>query len=91
MFNEGLLEEVKYLETLTPSRNARQAIGYKEFLPYFDGTITLEEVKEQIKKNTRKFAKRQYTFFRHQLPVKFFDKKDVIEIDNYIKEWYENE
>ena len=91
MFNEGLLEEVKYLETLNPSRNARQAIGYKEFLPYFDGTITLEEVKEQIKKNTRKFAKRQYTFFRHQLPVKFFDKNDVIEIDNYIKEWYENE
>ena len=91
MFEEGLVDEVKYLETLNPSRNARQAIGYKEFLPYFDGQITLDEVKEQIKKNTRKFAKRQFTFFRHQLPVKFFDKKDVDEIDEYIRGWYEHE
>ena len=91
MFEEGLLDEVTHLETLNPSRNARQAIGYKEFIPYFNHEISLEEVKEQIKKNTRKFAKRQFTFFRHQLPVKFFDKKDVEDIDKYISTWYSHE
>ena len=88
MFEEGLVEEVTRLEKLNPSRNARQAIGYKEFIPYFNNEITLDEVKEQIKKNTRKFAKRQFTFFRHQLPVHFFEKTDEDEINECIKGWY---
>lgn len=88
MFDEGLLEEVINIQKLNPSRNASCAIGYKEFLPYFNHEITLEEVKEAIKKNTRNFAKRQYTYFRHQLPVKFFDKKDEEQINKCIKEWY---
>ena len=88
MFEEGLLEEVTSLEKQNPSRNARQAIGYKEFIPYFNNEITLDEVKEQIKRNTRKFAKRQFTFFRHQLPVNFFDKKEEEVINKCIGDWY---
>lgn len=49
------------------------AIGYKEFYPYFEQEITLEEAIDNIKKNTRHFAKRQVTFFRNQLKLKMLD------------------
>lgn len=73
MFAEGLLEEVNDLkkEYLT-SRAFQTAIGYKEFIPYFRNKDTLEDVKENIRKNCRHYAKRQYTFFNHQLEIKWF-------------------
>lgn len=74
MFDEGLIDEVNHLaSTYKMSKTASGAIGYKEFLPYFSGEITLDEVREKIQQNTRQYAKRQLTFFRNQLDVKWFD------------------
>jgi len=63
MMNEGLLEEVK---TLIPYKhlNALQTVGYKELFMYFEDQCTLEFAISEIKKNTRRFAKRQLTWFR---------------------------
>ena len=47
-------------------------IGYKELFSYFDGTLSLEEAIALIQKNSRHYAKRQYTFFRHQFEVHWF-------------------
>jgi len=66
MFSQGLVDEVKFLLDMG-YRNfltSSQAIGYKELIPYFDGKISLEEAKEDIIKNTKKFAKRQIRTFR---------------------------
>lgn len=70
MFEDGLLDEVTRLYEcgITPN-----AIGYKEFLPYFSKEVSLEEVKETIKKNTRHLAKRQITWFKNQLQTNFYD------------------
>ncbi|MCF0116925.1 MAG: tRNA (adenosine(37)-N6)-dimethylallyltransferase MiaA [Bacilli bacterium] len=85
MFEQGLLQEVQSLhEKYDFSLHAFQGIGYKEFNGYFNNQLTLEETKELIKKNTRNYAKRQFTFFRHQLPVQWF--KDKEEAFNYVQE-----
>lgn len=82
MFDEGLLDEVKYLtSTYKMSKTASGAIGYKEFLPYFEGNIGLDEVKQKIQQNSRQYAKRQLTFFRNQLDVKWFDIEKMDEED----------
>lgn len=74
MFQDGLLEEVEKVKDYFPVSKALQTgIGYKEFLPYFQGECTLDEVKEEIKKNSRHYAKRQFTFFRNQFPVMWFE------------------
>lgn len=68
MLAEGLEDEVKELKEkgLTRSSTAGQGIGYKEMLSYLDGECTLSEAAEQIKINTRHFAKRQLTWFRRE-------------------------
>jgi len=85
MFEEGLADEVKMLIDLGYKKflTARQAIGYKELIPYFEGEITLEEAKNQIIKNTKDFAKRQRRTFRS----KFLTRKNWYRanIDNYTK------
>lgn len=73
MFEEGLVEEVERLwKDNVFQLQSMQAIGYKEFEPYYLRQLTLEEVKENIKKNTRKLAKRQYTFFNNQFDIKYY-------------------
>lgn len=69
MMEQGLLEEVKGLldKGYTPELVSMQGIGYKEFIPYFNGECTLEEAVIQLKTNTRRFAKRQLTWFRRQI------------------------
>ena len=69
MMQEGLLEEVKGLldKGYTPDLVSMQGIGYKEFVPYFNGECTLDEAVTQLKTNTRRFAKRQLTWFRRQI------------------------
>ena len=69
MMQEGLLEEVKGLldKGYTPDLVSMQGIGYKEFISYFNGECTLEEAVTQLKTNTRRFAKRQLTWFRRQI------------------------
>ena len=67
MMEQGLLEEVRRLykeELLRAKTVAGQAIGYKEFLPYLAGECTLDGVAEEIKGATRRYARRQLTWFR---------------------------
>ena len=64
MIEDGLLEEAKALRGLPLSDTALQAIGYKELNPYLDGTATLEACLDKLKMETRRYAKRQLTWFR---------------------------
>ena len=72
MMNEGLLEEA---QTLYPNKqlNALQTVGYRELFDYFDGKTTLDFAIEQIKMNTRRFAKRQITWFKRTENVSWFN------------------
>lgn len=92
MFQSGLLTEVKsFYDQGIHSKALETGIGYKELYQYFDNKITLDEAKELIKKNSRHYAKRQYTFFNHQLDVKWFNtnyedfSKTINEVEDYIK------
>ncbi|MCA1920364.1 MAG: tRNA (adenosine(37)-N6)-dimethylallyltransferase MiaA [Flavobacterium piscis] len=85
MMNEGLLEEAK---NLYPNKalNALQTVGYRELFTYFDGDFTLPFAIEEIKKNTRRFSKRQLTWFKRNEVTKWFDyATDRKEIINYIE------
>jgi len=89
MVNEGLVDEVKTLYNQNiRSKAIMTGIGYKELYKYFDNEISLEESIELIKKNSRNFAKRQYTFYNHQMDVKWFD-VDFDCFDNTVLEVYE--
>ena len=77
MFEKGLIDEVKgLLNKYQLSNTAKAAIGYKEVIDYLDNKCTLEECKELIKKRSRNYAKRQVTFFKHQLPCKEYASKE---------------
>lgn len=91
MLSEGLLEEVKYFyDRKVYTKPLINGIGYKELYKYFAKEETLEEVVNKIKQNSRRYAKRQYTFFNNQLPVIWFDVnfnnfgKTVDEVYKYI-------
>lgn len=74
MFDSGLVEEVRdLLKKYKFSVTAKEAIGYKEVMSYFDGELSLEECKELIKKRSRNYAKRQVTFFKHQFNCETFN------------------
>lgn len=86
MLENGLLKEVESLkEYYKTSRILNSGIGYKEFNDYLFNNKSLEEVIEQIKKESRHFAKRQYTFFNHQFNTKWFD-VDFNNFNNTINE-----
>ena len=72
MIEKGLVEEAKKLYEHR-NLNALQTVGYKELFSYFDEHITKEFALEEIKKNTRRFAKRQLTWFRKDLDINWFD------------------
>ena len=79
MFDNGLVDEVKgLLNKYDLSLTAKAAIGYKEVIDYLECKCTLEECKELIKKRTRNYAKRQVTFFKHQLPCEEFSSKEEL-------------
>lgn len=91
MLKQGLLLEAKQVyDTQVRTKAVMTPIGYKELFPYFDGVESLDCCVEKIKQNSRKYAKRQYTWFRHQLPVIWFDvcfedfQKTVDEVVSYI-------
>lgn len=74
MLENGLLEEVTGLkEYYKSSRILNSGIGYKEFVDYFDGIVSIDEVITSIKQDSRRFAKRQYTFFKHQFDVNWYE------------------
>lgn len=92
MINEGLIDEVKTLfDKGLMGINAMKAIGYKELCEYFIGKISLEEAINLIKRNSRRYAKRQYTWFNNQMDVKWFQvntkdfNKTIEEVINYLK------
>lgn len=74
MVDNGLLEEAKKIyDTNIRTKAVLTPIGYKELFKYFDGEITLDESLDLIKQNSRRYAKRQYTWNNHQIPVKWFN------------------
>ena len=82
MVKNGVLDEAKQVYDHRESyRTAAQAIGYKEFFPYFEGTAPLEECTEKLKQATRNYAKRQLTWFRRQNDAVwlYIDEENVIE------------
>ena len=85
MMNEGLVTEAK---KLYPNKdlNALQTVGYRELFSYFDNEISLDFAIEEIKKNTRRFSKRQLTWFKRNSDTKWFDyETKVDEIITYVK------
>lgn len=78
MIDQGLIEEAYQLfkQGLDGSQSSK-AIGYKELFAYFKGEITKEDAITLIKQHSRQFAKRQFTWIRHQMPVKWFDMTGV--------------
>lgn len=78
MMEQGLLEEVRQLSEkgYTPDLVSMQGLGYKEFFDYFDGTLPLDAVVDRIKMETRRFAKRQLTWFRREKDVIWINKGD---------------
>ena len=84
MLDNGLLEEAKYIyDKNIRSKAVMTPIGYKELFEHFDGNKSLEECLDNIKQRSRKYAKRQYTWFNHQIPVNWFD-VDFNNFDNTI-------
>ncbi|MGB3946526.1 MAG: tRNA dimethylallyltransferase, partial [Bacteroidia bacterium] len=83
MVNNGLLKEV---ESLIPYKhlNALQTVGYKEIFDYLDNKIDLKKAIELVKQNTRRFAKRQLTWFRRDAEIQWFEPQQTVEIINYI-------
>ena len=85
MMNDGLLAEAQNLYE-HKSLNALQTVGYRELFSYFDKEISLEFAIEEIKKNTRRFAKRQLTWFKRNEETKWFDyQTDILEITDFVK------
>ena len=85
MMNEGLVTEAKKLYH-NKDLNALQTVGYRELFSYFDNEISLDFAIEEIKKNTRRFSKRQLTWFKRNSDTKWFDyETKVDELITYIK------
>lgn len=90
MFNEGLLDEAERLYKMN-LKNYTNIIGYKELNEYFNGNISLDEAKKLIKRNTRRYAKRQFTWFNNQMKdIKWFNvnydnfHNTIKEVENYL-------
>lgn len=93
MLEMGLIEEAKWLYEHYPQVQASRGIGYKELFPYFEGEISLEEASQNLKQNTRRFAKRQLTWFRNRMDVTFYpisEESYPMRIINDIKIFLEN-
>jgi tRNA dimethylallyltransferase len=92
MVKQGVIEEARWLlaQDITNSLAAK-AIGYKEFFPYLSGESSLEEAIELLKRNSRRYAKRQFTWFRNQMDVEWFSMdeprfyKKFIEIRHFVE------
>ena len=72
MIDVGLLDEAKKFLSMNLSSTASKAIGYKEFIPYFNGESSLEECKDVLKMETRRYAKRQLTWFKRDKDINWF-------------------
>lgn len=92
MVTDGLIEEAKLIyESNIRTKAITTPIGYKELFPYFDDIESLDVCLDKIKQKTRNYAKRQYTWFNHQVPTKWFNvnfedfNETINEVLDYIK------
>jgi tRNA dimethylallyltransferase len=85
MIEDGLIDEVKNLSGYK-SLNALKTVGYREIFEYLNGTCTLDEAVENIKKNTRNFAKRQMTWFKRDGEITWYNIGDQVNIKEDLKE-----
>ena len=83
MLENGLLEEVESLISFQ-QKNALQTVGYKEIFAFYNNECTLEKAVENIKQNTRRFAKRQLTWFRKDKNTKWFEPDQISDIKMFI-------
>ena len=92
MIENGLLNEIENLlkQGVSFDDQAMQAIGYKELKEYFNQEADLETCANLIKRNSRRFAKRQYTWFNHQTPIMWFDINDLDLATKEIAKWIKN-
>lgn len=98
MMKNGLQREMESLikQGLTRENQSMKAIGYKEWFDYFEGKCDLNEVSENIKKHSRQYAKRQYTWFKNQFDVHWYDvclenfSKTIEEVSRDLKNPNEN-
>lgn len=93
MFENGLINEAKKIyNSGIRTKAIMTPIGYKELFPYFKNEKSLDECLDEIKQNSRRYAKRQYTWFNNQMDVNWFNvdfdnfNKTIEEIENFIKE-----
>ena len=93
MVEQGLLEEARNLAK-NPTVQAAQGIGYKEFFPYFSGDSSLEAAIEEVKLHSRRYAKRQLTWFRNRMSVHWYDliqQPEIVKvIETEIANWLAN-
>lgn len=73
MIEKGLVEEVRNLLKMNPDRTPMQAIGYKEIVMYINGEITWDEAVRLIKRGTKRYAKRQFTWFKKEEGIHWID------------------
>lgn len=92
MVSNGLIEEAKkFYDMNINCKSLNTGIGYKELFKYFNKELSLEESLELIKKNSRHYAKRQYTWFNNQMDIKWFDvdynnfDSTINEVEKYIE------
>ncbi len=88
MMNDGLLEEVKSLINKR-NTNALNTVGYKELFDYLDGRWPLDEAVERIKGNTRRYARKQLTWYKRDEDMHWFHPDNIQEILNYLKHYEE--
>ena len=88
MMADGLLEEARSMYPMR-SMNALNTVGYKELFDYFDGRWPLEEAVERIKGNTRRYARKQLTWYKKDEQIRWFHPDDKTAIMNYISKDYE--
>jgi tRNA dimethylallyltransferase len=83
MIESGLVEEVKHILTMGPDRTPMQAIGYKEMALYLNNEISLDEAITLIKQGTRRYAKRQFTWFRKEENIHWIDLTGLYDSNEY--------
>jgi tRNA dimethylallyltransferase len=83
MMEQGLEQEAR---AMLPHRelNALNTVGYKEMFQYFDGVIPLEEAIRQIQSNSRRYARKQLTWYKRDAEMQWFNPENITEITNYI-------
>ena len=85
MVENGLVDEAKYVYENTNLKTAHQAIGYKELIPFFEGSASLTQCLDKIKQETRRYAKRQLTWFRRDERINWIILDESSKIENIIE------